>query len=483
MPFDLPVLLASGALDLTPFLVLFAGIAFVVIAIGYLRIHPFIALVIAAIIVGALTNLGGNTVGNPITSAISETMRQLGNTAGGIAWIIALAAIIGLCLMESGAADRIVRSMIKVFGEKQAGYAMLVSSFFLSIPVFFDTVFYLMVPLAQAMAFRLGRSYVYLIVAVCTGALVTHSLVPPTPGPLIVVETLGLNLGLTIAGGIALGIIPALAGLKLGGILDSKLGIKLRDSGMLSTEDLKEIVEKDESQLPGIFVSSLPVGLPVALIAISSFVGEFASRESLGWLFSAIEVVGQKHVAMFLGALIAISLLARYRRLDKKDLWKTLESPLGTAGTIILITAAGGAFGGMIRQSGIGDSITALTDGSGFSFVLLAWLVAAVMKVAQGSSTTSMITTSGIMAGILATLTTSGAALGFDPFYIFAAIAFGAMFGSWMNDSGFWIVCKMTGFTEAETLKTWTLSVSVISVTGLLQLLIVSNLFPYPFGQ
>ncbi|MDQ8183035.1 SLC13 family permease [Pelagicoccus sp. SDUM812005] len=483
MPQDFPFLLAAGAADLTPFLVLFAGIAFVVISIGYLRIHPFIALVIAAVIVGSLTNLFGDSEGNPITAAISETMRQLGNTAGGIAWIIALAAIIGLCLMESGAADRIVRGMLKVFGEKHAGYAMLASAFFLSIPVFFDTVFYLMVPLAQALAYRLGKRYVYLIVAVCTGAAITHSLVPPTPGPLLVVEALELNLGLTIVGGIALGIVPAWAGLKLGSFLDGKLGGQLRESGMLRTADLKAIVEKDTSELPSFFVSSLPVALPVALIATASFVGEFTSPESQGALYSIIEVAGQKHVAMFIGALIAITLLARSKQLDKTSLWKTLESPLGTAGTIILITAAGGAFGGMIRQSGIGQTITSLTHGGGFSYVLLAWLVAAVMKVAQGSSTTSMITTSGIMAGILATLSAGGTALGFDPFYIFAAIAFGAMFGSWMNDSGFWIVCKMTGFTEAETLKTWTLSVSVISLVGLLQLLVASALLPFPFGR
>lgn len=480
---DLPVFFAAGTTDLTPFLVLFAGIAFVILSIGYFRIHPFLALVIAAIIVGSLSNLTTGSIGNPITSAISETMRQFGNTAGGIAWIIALAAIIGLCLMESGAADRIVRGMIKVFGEKRAGYAMLVSAFFLSIPVFFDTVFYLMVPLAQALAYRLGKSYVYLIVAVCTGAAITHSLVPPTPGPLLVVETLGLNFGSTIIGGIALGIIPALVGLKLGGFLDSRLGVTLRDSGMFHTADLKEIIDKDDSELPSFFVSSLPVALPVALIAAASFTGEFSSQKSLGGLYTAIEVAGQKHVAMFIGAIISIYLLARYKGLNKTQLWKTLESPLGTAGTIILITAAGGAFGGMIRQSGVGETITSLTNGTGFSFILLAWLVAAVMKMAQGSSTTAMITTSGIMAGILATLSAAGATLGYDPFYLFGAIAFGAMFGSWMNDSGFWIVCKMTGFTEAETLKTWTLSVSVISLVGIIQLLIVSAVLPFPFGQ
>ncbi|MDQ8204859.1 SLC13 family permease [Pelagicoccus sp. SDUM812003] len=477
------LVLASGAVDLSPLINLCAGIAFVVISIAALRIHPFIALILAAALVGTLSNLAGASEGNAVVTAIRDTMLQFGSTAGGIAWIIALAAIIGLCLMESGAADRIVRSMIKVFGEKRAGVAMLISAFLLSIPVFFDTVFYLMVPLAQALAFRLGKRYVQFIVAICIGAAITHSLVPPTPGPLIVVEALQINLGFSIIGGLALGILPALAGMRLGVWLDKRLDLPLRDGGLVRIKDLEAIVNKTDDQLPGIFVSNLPVLLPVFLISLASFVTEFSNPEALGSLYSVIEVFGYKHVAMFLGAIIAIYLLARQEKLNKTELWKRLEEPLATAGTIILITAAGGAFGGMIRQSGIGDTIIAMTEGSDVSYVVLAWIVAAVMKVAQGSSTTSMITTSGIMAGIVATLSASSVTLGFDPFYLFAAIAFGAMFGSWMNDSGFWIVCKMTGFTEAETLKTWTLSVSVISLIGLLELLLLSRLLPFPFGN
>ena len=508
----------------TPFIALFLGIATVVIAIAAFRIHAFVSLILAAVVVGTLTNVfapapqetetieikvehlaAGDTdrsvdqirvealaearkdsENNAFVTAIKDTMKAFGNTASGIAWIIALAALIGLCLMESGAADRIVRGMIQVFGEKRAGVAMLVSAFFLSIPVFFDTVFYLMVPLAQALAFRLGKKYVYFIVAVCAGATITHSLVPPTPGPLLVVEALEINLGFTILGGVVLGILPALVAMKVGGVLDGKLHVPLRDGGMVKIADLEEVVHKDINQLPGFFVSCLPVLLPVTLISISSIVKEFFFSESFGkgdFVYDTIMFLGFKHVAMFIGALIAISLMAKYKKLDKASLWRALESPLGMAGTIILITAAGGAFGGMIRQSGIGEAITALTEGSGFSFIFLAWLVAAVMKMAQGSSTTAMITTSGIMAGILGAIAANGGSLGYDPFYIFSAIAFGAMFGSWMNDSGFWIVCKMTGFTEAETLKTWTLSVSLIAVVGIIQVLIVSAILPYPFGK
>ena len=464
-----------------PFWILLAGIAFVVVAIGYLRIHAFIALILSAIIVGTLTHTVDGSKNNAIVTAIGDTMQQFGATAGGIAWIIALAAIIGLCLMESGAADRIVRVMIRVFGEKNAGVAMLAGAFFLSIPVFFDTVFYLMVPLAQAMAFRLGKRYVYLVLAVVSGATITHSLVPPTPGPLIVVEKLDLNLGFTILGGILLGIIPAIAALKTGALLNRLFPVPLREGGVVKIHDLEMIAAKDDKDLPAFWVSTLPVLLPVVLISLSSIVQEFLKPESLGAIYPVIEVLGYKHVAMFLGAVIAISLMAKQKQLGKAALWKVLESPLGMAGTIILITSAGGAFGGMIRQSGIGDAITQLTDGSGFSFVLLAWLIAAVMKVAQGSSTTAMITASGIMAGILASIQVQGGSLGYDPFYIFAAIAFGAMFCSWMNDSGFWIFCKMTGFTEAESLKTWTVVISAISLVGLAELLLVHALIPHPF--
>ena len=469
-------------MTLAPYFALFLGIAFVVISIAVFRVHPFISLILAAVIVGSATNLLTEVEGNAIVLAVRDTMTQFGNMAAGIAWIIALAAVIGYCLMESGAADRIVRTMITTFGEERAGIAMLVSAFFLSIPVFFDTVFYLMVPLAQALAFRLGKKYVYFIVTVCAGAVITHCLVPPTPGPLIVVEALGLNLGFTIIGGIALGIVPAIVALRLGRYLDGKLNIPLREGGMVKIRDLEEIANKDINDLPGLFISLLPVALPVFLISLDSFVSEFSSQESLGVLYDLIGILGFKHVAMFLGALLAIFLLARYRNLDRTTLWKALESPLGMAGIIILITAAGGAFGGMIRQSGIGESIAALTEGSGFSLVLLAWIIAAVMKLAQGSSTTAMITTSGIMAGILATIGAGSGSLGYDPLYIFASIAFGSMFGSWMNDSGFWIVCKMTGFSEAETLKTWTLSVSVISLTGLIEVLFASAIAPNPFG-
>ena len=177
--------------------------------------------------------------------------------------------------------------------------------------------------------------------------------------------------------------------------------------------------------------------------------------------------------------MIAIYLMATQRNIKLGPLWKEMEGPIATAGTIILITSAGGAFGVMIRHAGVGDAVKAATEGSGFSLILLAWIIAVVLKIAQGSGTVSMITTSGIMAAIIGVGGGAEASsITYHPVYLFAAIAFGSGVGSWMNDSGFWVVCKLSGFTEGETLKTWTVMLAAVGVFGLVEVLIFSKIFP-----
>ncbi len=477
MIFDsLPVCAAFTA---WPFIVLAIGILFIILAIAVLRFHPFIALMLAAILVGVLaTSLPGDENGNHVVNAIELSMVEFGSTAGKIAWVIGLAAIIGLCLMESGAADRIVRGLVRTLGEKRAGWAMMIAAFFLSIPVFFDTVFFLMIPLAQALAFRLGRRYLYFVMCVCAGGVITHGLVPPTPGPLVMVDTLQLDLGFAMIVGICLGLPAGAFGIWLADRMDKKLNLGLRESPTVKIADLESIVSKDDEELPPFFVSILPVLLPVFLIALASTVKAFGSGEASSFN-SVIEVLGNKNLAMALGTMIAIYLMATQRNIKLGPLWKEMEGPIATAGTIILITSAGGAFGVMIRHAGVGDAVKAATEGSGFSLILLAWIIAVVLKIAQGSGTVSMITTSGIMAAIIGVGGGAEASsITYHPVYLFAAIAFGSGVGSWMNDSGFWVVCKLSGFTEGETLKTWTVMLAAVGVFGLVEVLIFSKIFP-----
>ena len=206
---------------------------------------------LAAILVGVLaTSLPGDENGNHVVNAIELSMVEFGSTAGKIAWVIGLAAIIGLCLMESGAADRIVRGLVRTLGEKRAGWAMMIAAFFLSIPVFFDTVFFLMIPLAQALAFRLGRRYLYFVMCVCAGGVITHGLVPPTPGPLVMVDTLQLDLGFAMIVGICLGLPAGAFGIWLADRMDKKLNLGLRESPTVKIADLESIVSKDDEELP-----------------------------------------------------------------------------------------------------------------------------------------------------------------------------------------------------------------------------------------
>jgi gluconate:H+ symporter, GntP family len=470
-------MLVLGASTSWPFAVLAIGILFIVLAIGVFRFHAFVALILAAILVGVLaSSLPGE--GNHVIKAIELSMAEFGKTAGAIAWVIGVAAIIGLCLMESGAADRIVRSLVRVMGEKQAGWAMMIAAFFLSIPVFFDTVFFLIIPLAQALAFRLGKRYVYFVMCVCAGGALTHGLVPPTPGPLVMIETLKLDLGFAMIMGICLGLPAGAFGVWLAGVLNKKLNIGLRESPMVKMADLESIVSKEDKDLPSFFVSILPVALPVFLIALASSVKAFGSGEE-GNLYWTLQVLGNKNLAMAIGTLIAIYIMASQRKMKMGPLWHEMEAPIATAGTIILITAAGGAFGAMIRHAGIGEAVASAMEGRNISLLLLAWIIAMVMKVAQGSGTVSMITTSGIIAAIIGVGTGNMMDLPYHPVYLFAVIAFGSNVGSWMNDSGFWVVCKLSGFTQGETLKTWTVMLGSLGVFGLIEVLIVAKLIPF----
>jgi len=464
------------AVSYWPFFVLATSVVFVAAAIVVFRIHAFFALMLAAMLAGAMSEtLPGLPGRNHLIQAIELPMLEFGATAGKIAWVIALAALIGVCLMESGAADKIVRSLLRVLGERRAAWALLICGFVLGIPVFFDTVFFLLIPLAQALSLRLGKNYLLYVVAIASGPIITHSIVPPTPGPLFMAETLpGMDLGWCILAGVGAGVVPALAAIALGNRLNARSPIELRMTSGSALSELKAIVDKPERDLPPLLLSILPVALPVVLIALASVAAALDWGRTFGAAYAVIEVLGNKHFAMFLGAAIALGVLARQKQPGRDHWAEVMVRPLATAGVIILITSAGGAFGAMIQHAGVGASLEALTSGTGVNLIWVAWVSAAVMKIAQGSGTVAIIATSAIMAALIG----DGAALPYHPIWIYLAIGFGSMMISWMNDSGFWVVCKLSGFSERETLASWTLSLAVISLVGLAEILIASRMLP-----
>ncbi len=483
--FHILSLAAITASTLWPFAVLAICLAAIVVLVSVVRVHAFFALIIAAILAGLLTHqLPGEYGTLPATpkkershwvQAAELTTEGFGNIAAKIGVVIALASVIGTCLVESGAADKVVRRFLAACGEKRAGTALLGSSYVLSIPIFFETFFMLLLPIARALRVRTGKDYMLFVLAICCGGTVTHSLVAPHPGPLAMAENLHLDLGHTIVIGVLAGIIPASVGWLVARWAARRLDVPMRETGGVSLADLEEMVARREDQLPSLAASLAPVLLPIALIGGASFLGVLGFRESHPSIYGVLEFLGNRNIALVIGAAFAVVLLMRQRRWDMAKVTEIIGPPFATAGVIILIASAGGAFGYMLKNAGVGDAIKALAEGRHISLILLAWTVSAVIRIAQGSATVAMITTSSMIYPMIS----APGAIHYHPMYIYLAIGFGSKMLSWMNDSGFWTVSKLSGFTEKETLQSWTIIVSVISATGLVLTLLTAALFPF----
>ncbi|MAS91644.1 MAG: gluconate permease [Verrucomicrobiales bacterium] len=547
-----------------PFFILLVGVAVVIGMIIGLRINAFIALITAALVVSFMAP-------GEIADKVSRVASAFGGTAGGIGIVIALAAVIGKCLMDSGAADRIVQTFVKCLGEKRSPLALSGSGFVLSIPVFFDTVFYLLVPLARSLFRSTKKNYLLYVLSITAGAAVTHSLVPPTPGPLLMAQQLGVDLGYMIGVGALVGLPAAAVGLLFASWLNKRMPIEMRPLA----GDQEEETSSDSKSLPGLFVSLLPILLPVALIGANTALetranGERAAQvqpaqvQNIDGLYAAVgeaedaplsvikkvlppkadatpetvaaalnssltsreafetgknlsranlaivehvnrdaiegalpagvleehtwetpkrkaanisKVYGDANFALLLSAIIAVLLYVRQCRPNKKEFSGMLEHSLMSGGLIILITAAGGAFGAMLGAAKIGPAIEGMfptsTEGAGVGLLILAFGISSLLKIAQGSTTVAVITASGMIAAM-----TDGMTLSFHPVYLATAIGGGGLVGSWMNDSGFWIFSKMGGLTEAESLKSWTPLLCVLGITAFVMSIVLSLVLP-----
>lgn len=450
---------------IAPILIAGAGIVFVVLAIAVARVHAFFGLVLAAMLV-ALLGVAAGVLDGGYVAAVETVMNELGKTAGAVAFVIVAAAVIGVCLTESGAATRIVDALLHTFGERRAGLALLIGGFILSIPVFFDTVFILLLPLARALARRTGGCYTYYLLAICAGGVISHSSVPPTPGPTILAELLRLDLGVAMIAGLVAGV-PAMAvGLALARWLAGRVPISPPSDPGASPE----AVHADPMPLG---LALLPVVVPLSLIAFATLTGVGLAGQAVpgGWR-AWVQLLGNKNIALLIALVMALLLVVRQRGRSWREMGPLVGRPLEIGAAIVLITSAGGAFGAMIKRLGIGEAVQVLTDGAGMDRVLLAWILAVIIRVAQGSATVAMMTSGAIM---LSLEPAAGAA---HPIYVYLAIGYGSFFCSWMNDSGFWLVSRLGGLTEREALRSWTVLVSGISVAGLMLTWIASRLLP-----
>ncbi len=476
-----------------PILILLVGVVIVVGGIIGFKLHPFLALLLAALAVALLTptefvqqyfmSKGMSDVEalKAAHKSVGERIGvEFGNTCAKIGILIAMAAIIGKAMLDSGAAEKIIRSMLKITGEKNAPIGFILSSFFLTIPVFVDTVIFLMMPLAKAMGMRLKKNYLLLALSVIAGAVMANSYVPPSPGPLYLVSAMNVPIGLMMVCGSILGLCTITIGYLIAVYLNQKFDIPLRDSPDARLEDIKAIAEKDDKELPSLGWALLPAVFPLITICIrSAFEAFVKTKEPLtdsAIINQFIDIVlffGDKNIALLIGAIFALLVLANQKKTTKDKLTAFVQTALMSGGGIILITAAGGAFGGMLQQTGISSRIADLTKDYQMALIPLAFFITMVVRTAQGSATVALITASGILAGMA-----QNANLGFHPVYLCLAIGSGAKLIPWMNDAGFWIMCKTSNLTEQEALKTIAPMQSLMGLAGVILTMIAAWIFP-----
>ncbi|WP_146575790.1 GntP family permease [Neorhodopirellula pilleata] len=483
------------------------AISFVLIAILVFRLHAFLALLTASFLVAVLTPQTqlyrfaseeaiqdrGITAeyldDHPIVaeqieaqadafsreSASRRVATQFGNTTGSIGIVIALASVIGALLMHSGAASTIVTAMLKVTGDRRAPEALAAGSFVLGIPVFFDTVFYLMIPIARSLRRRVGKNYVLFILAILAGGSITHSLIPPTPGPLQVAAILNVEIGAMLIAGLGIGSLTSIVSLMFARLINRTIDLPLRDE---DGNDLPEVDPADDPEnsatsRPPLSMALAPILLPVLLITIGSVIRSTKWKPNESWSETVDFVLslGDKNIALGIGCVIAFVLM---RWVDPKERKGLVGAAIASAGGIILITAAGGSLGKMLHQAGIADAVSAIArDMPGVMMLPLAFAITAAIRTVQGSATIAMITSASVLQGFA-----MSESLPFHPVYLAMAIGAGSKPVSWMTDSAFWVISEMSGMTEKEALRVISPMSIAMGCSALVITMVVATIFP-----
>ncbi|MBT6593917.1 MAG: gluconate transporter [Porticoccaceae bacterium] len=442
-------------MDLSLFFVAGAGIALLLLLVVKLRVPAFLALLITSLLVGLSSGLEPQQV-------IDSIKNGMGGTLGFVAIVVGLGAILGQILESSGGIQRIADSLIQSFGSGKIQWSLGVTGFIVAIPVFFDVAFIILAPLLYGLANRSGRSLLYYAIPLLAGLAITHSFIPPTPGPIAVAELVKADLGWVILFG-ALAGIPAMiiAGPWFGQFIANRLFVPVPEAHR------NQSTAADVSAPSFAWMSSI-ILLPLVLIMLATTAPFVLVAESP--LLTVVSFLGHPFVALTIATILALIIARKKCDLSREALLNIANKGLEPAGVVILITGAGGAFKQVLIDSGVGQMLASVFIEAQFSVFILGFLIAAITRVAQGSATVAMITGAGLMAPILELQPMSAPSLGL----LVIAISSGATILSHVNDSGFWLVSRYLGLSEKDTLKTWTVMTTLISLVGLASCLVIS---------
>ncbi|CAB0532975.1 GntP family permease [Corynebacterium diphtheriae] len=436
-----------------------AAIALILVLVIVFKLHAFLTL----IIVSAATGLAA---GIPLEGIVPTMTKGFGSTLASVALLVGLGAMLGRLVETSGGAKSLAETLVARFGEQRAPFALGVASLLMGFPIFFDAGLIVMLPVIFAVARRLNGPVLAYGIPAAGAFSVMHIYLPPHPGPISAAEFYSADIGLVMLLGLIIAIPTWLiSGLWLGKTLGRRYPLPVPDilAGGPQATDVKN------PATPGLIVSLLL--LPMLLIFGNTSMG---LATSAGWvdksssLVRALQFVGSTPIALLISTLVALYFLGIRRGQPKADLEKLLDGALGPICSVVLITGAGGMFGGVLRTSGIGDALADSMSDLGVPVILGCWLVAAILRLAQGSATVALTTAAALMAPAVA----AGGYSEFQIALMVLASAAGSVFAGHVNDSGFWLVGRLMGMDVATTLRTWTLNQALVGAVGFVFVLV-----------
>ena len=415
--------------------------------IARFKLHPFIALIAVSLSMGA-------AAGMPLGAAVNAFQTGVGSALGFIAIVVGLGTMLGKMMAESGGATRIAATLIDLFGERRVHWAIMFVAFIVGIPVFFQVGFVLLIPLVFTVARRTGMSLIKIGIPLVAGLSVVHGMVPPHPAAMLAVTAYHADVGRTILYGLLVGLPTAsLAGPVFAAWIAPRIVLPAQNP-------LAAQLEGDFTRpMPGFGIAVFTVMVPVILMLLAS-AADVTLLPANAWR-SALDFVGQPIVALLVALLFSFWSLGRAVRFTREQVLKFTNDCLGPTATILLVIGAGAGFNEVLLESGVGRAIASVALGSHASPLLLAWTVAALIRVATGSATVAMTTAAGIVAPIAAATPGTHAEL------LVLATGAGSLMLSHVNDSGFWLIKEFFNMTVPQTLQTWTVAETIIGIAGL----------------
>ncbi|WP_394191574.1 GntP family permease [Paenisporosarcina quisquiliarum] len=444
-----------------PLFIVAIGIVSLLVLIMGLKLNTFVSLIIVSF--GVALGLG-----MPLGSIVTSIEAGLGGTLGHLALIFGLGAMLGKLIADAGGAQRIAMTLIDKFGPKNIQWAVVVASFIIGVALFFEVGLVLLIPIIFSISKQLKVSILYLGIPMAAALSVTHGFLPPHPGPTVISGEYGANIGEVLL----YGFIIAIPTVILAGPLFTKIAKKLVPDSFNRTGDIASLGEQKTFNLedtPGFGISVFTAMFPVILMSIATVITMVQQTMDIpdNMTFEIVRFIGNASTAMLLSLLLAIYTMGLARNIPMKEVMNSCSSAIASIGMMLLIIGGGGAFKQVLIDGGVGGYVAELFSDTTLSPILLAWIIAAILRIALGSATVAALTTAGLVIPLLGTTDVNLA-------LVVLATGAGSLIASHVNDAGFWMFKEFFGLTLKETFATWTLLETIISVAGLGFILLLS---------